>query len=406
MKNVLRILVFAAMVVTFALPAVAQDAAAADSGMSAQEIEAKNKLYTDFLDLRKKTDPASQKQAYEKAKEYLAKYGNATNEDDRKIVDYIKNWAEKYEKAVLNFEFAEAVAKNPAGAFQMADRVMAVNPDKQLETHLRLVQAGLVSVQKSDTSLYSKTNHHARQALQMIEQGKTAQEWTPWTNRDEAIGALNYTIGFTYLGEKNPDAAVSHLIKAAQASAAATAKEPTTYQFLASAYIDGEFKRLAADYKQRCEGQEATPECDALFARVNNVLDRAIDAYARAAALQKDQAKRKDVMNSLTALYKSRHSESTEAQLQEYINNVMSRPLPKPGDPVTPSTAEASVTPSTSSQPAATPTPNANSTPNAAKPAAETNKPATNATPASTTKPVTKTTAPAKKTARGKASGR
>lgn len=401
MKNLTRILVFAAMVATFALPAVAQDAAAADSGMSAQEIEAKSKLYSDFLELRKKQDPASQKQAYEKAKEYLTKYGNATTEDDQKIVDYIKGWVEKYEKAVLNFEFAEAVAKNPARAFQLSDKMLASNPDKQLETHLRLVQAGLVSAK--DKSFYAQTNKHAQQALQMIEQGKTAQEWTPWTNREEAVGALNYTIGFTFLGNENPDAAVPHLIKAAQATGAATAKEPTTYQFLASAYYDGEFKKLANDYKTKCEGQEATPECDALFAKVNNVLDRVIDAYARAAALQKDQAKRKEVMNSLTALYKSRHNDSEEG-LQEYINTVMSRPLPKPGDPVSSSTAEASATSSTSTQPATSP--NATATPSTTKPAAETSKPATNATPASTTKPVTKTTAPAKKTTRGKASGR
>ena len=96
-------------------------------------------------------------------------------------------------------------------------------------------------------------------------------------------------------------------------------------------------------------------------------LDRVIDAFARAAALSKDPAQKKGIMDQLTVFYKIRNNDS-DAGLNDYVAKVLSRPLPLPGQPVTPATAAST---STTTSPAPTPTPPANTD----------GKPATSSTP-------------------------
>src|SRR5215212_422662 len=99
MKNALRVLIVAAFVTAFALPALAQDAAAtpaAQAGPCTTEVEAKAALYKKFLDNYKGT-PDQQRSASETGKEYLSKYGACPDEGDKKIATFIQNWVTKYD---------------------------------------------------------------------------------------------------------------------------------------------------------------------------------------------------------------------------------------------------------------------------------------------------------------------
>src|ERR1700749_1041874 len=115
MKNVLRVLIVAAFVTAFALPALAQDAAAtpaatpaAQAGPCTTEADAKAALYQkDFLGNYKGT-PDQQKVAYETGKQYLSKYGNCPDEADKKIASFIQGWVAKYEAAVEEFACTDA----------------------------------------------------------------------------------------------------------------------------------------------------------------------------------------------------------------------------------------------------------------------------------------------------------
>lgn len=364
MKNVLRIMLITAVAALFALPAYAQDAAA-QSTPSAQDEQAKADLYAKFLQLIK-GGPAEQKQASEVGKEYLGKYG--TPEDD--IVKYIRGWVEKYDKAVRDFEFKEAVAKNPDRAFQMGREMQAATADN-LDLNLALVQAGFNSVTANNKSHNAEAAEAARRALRLIEGGKTTQAWVLFANRDEAVGGLPYMIGY-FLRETSPEQAVVELVKAAQSNTKFKS-EPTTYAYLGRAYYDSEFKKLAADYKTKYEGKDETDESRAAYETLMQSLDRVIDAFARAAALSKDAAQKKALMDQLTAFYKSRNNNS-DAGLNEFVAGVMSRPLPQPGQPATPATA-----PATGGAASATTTP----TPPATPPGATNGNPA--AKPAGTT---------------------
>src|ERR1051325_5198113 len=104
MKNVLKVLIVAAFVAVFALPAFAQDTAGQSqaAGPCTTEAEAKAALYQKFLANYKGT-PDQQKVAYDTGKEYISKYGACPDEGDKKIASFIQNWTTKYDKAVRDF---------------------------------------------------------------------------------------------------------------------------------------------------------------------------------------------------------------------------------------------------------------------------------------------------------------
>jgi len=381
MKNASRLLALAALATVFALPAYAQDAAATPAaGPCTTEAEAKAALYKKFLDNYKGT-PEQQKAASDTGKEYISKYGACPDEADKKVATFVQNWVGKYDAVARDFAFTKAVNENPSQAFQLAREQLAQNPDN-LKIYLQLVAAGLKAAQSGNKSLGAETTNAARKALQLVEQGKTSDIWAPFTSQAEAAPGLNYYLGYFTL-ETSPAEAATHLQKAAQSNSS-YGKEPTTYEFLAAAYINGELKALAAEWKTKYEGKEATPESEAHYNKINAVTDRIIDAYARAVALTPaGNAARAARTTKLEQFYKPRHNDST-AGMNDLLASVLSKPLMLPGMEPAPTAAPASTTgangtagaatPATTTQPAAGTTAKPAATP-AAKPATSAQKP-------------------------------
>ena len=383
MKNVLRLLVFAALATVFALPAVAQTATPAQTPAPAAgpctEAEAKAAIYNKFRENFKGT-PEQQKTAYESAKDYLNKYGACTEAADVQITNYLKGWVSKYEDAALIFNCQKAANETPAQAFEACKAWIAARPD-DLRPHLLLVGAGINANAKGDKSVNARAAAEARTVLQMIESGKTTDAWAPFANQQDATAGARYYIaawGF----EANPDEAATQLLKAAQ-STSSIAKEPATFQLLGASIYNGELKKLADQYKSQCEGKDASHECDVLLNKINYTLDRVIDAYARAIALantnpSKYGATATALRPALETLYKQRH-EGQATGLNEMISGVLSKPLPLPGQepplPTPPATtgANGTSTPATN-----TTTPASSTTPPAAKPTPTPQKPPRN----------------------------
>jgi hypothetical protein len=356
MRNLFRALALSAAAALCVAPALIRGGAA--PLMSAQD-QAKTDLYNKWLNNRK-GDVAAQKTAYEAGKEYLQKYGA----DNDEYVVAVKKWVDKYEAATIGFErqkkFADAVkqaetTKVYAPVFAAGREIITAEPEN-LAVLLTLSTAGSLNVAKgkdSDKSLYADSIAHTRQLMSLIEAGKATPADLKYVNeapnRETALAWLTYRLGL-FTRESSPDEAVGHLLKAAQGTTAVK-NEPSLYFYLAQAY-ESEYQKLAADYKARFEGKEATDESRMAAAKLEQVLDRIIDAYARAVALttKTDAASagfKTAVTAQLTELYKQRRG--SEAGIQEFVSGSASRRLPLPTDPVpTPTPAPAA---------AATPTP-------------------------------------------------
>ncbi|HEX7312331.1 MAG TPA: hypothetical protein VF297_00170 [Pyrinomonadaceae bacterium] len=386
MKNVLRLLAFAALVTVFALPSYAQDATATQTPAPppaadpcTADADAKAALYKKFTDNFKGT-PDKQKLAYEAGKEYISKYSNCPG--DASQVAYIQNkFVAPYEKATLEFNCNKAVNDTPATAFQACQPWVAANPEN-VKTYLWLVTAGLKNVTAKNESTNAEAANAARRALALLEQGKTTDVWQPYASQAEAAPGLNYHVGFFML-KNSPAEAVTYLLKAAQSNSS-YAKEPTTYDYLAAAYINSELKTLVNDYKAKCEGKDASPECDALLNKVNAVTHRIVDSYARAVALTPAGPVKDTRKANLVTFYKQLH-DGKEDGLNELLANVLSKPVMLPGqEPPPPAPASSTADGANGAGGATTTTTTPASGTTTAKPAAGTTtaKPAVTPTPA------------------------
>jgi hypothetical protein len=395
MKNALRLLALAALATVFALPAYAQDAAAAPAATPAgpcTEADAKAAQYKKFTDNFKGT-PDAQKVAYEAGKDYLGKYGPCPDTGDVTIANYIKGWIAKYEKAVVEFNCTKAINDTPASAFTACQPWVAANPDN-LKIQLQLVTAGLKNVQAKNKSTNADAARAARRALELVEKGGTSDPWLPFTSQPEAVPGLNYYIGFFTL-ENSPGEAATHLLKAAQ-STSSFSKEPSTYDFLALAYFNNEFKPLAAEYKAKYEGKEASPESEALLNKINAITHRIVDAYARAVALSPAGPAKDDRRGKLATFYKQLH-DGSEAGMNELVAGILAKPIMLPGKEPAPAAAPATTGTNGAAMTTTTPASGAPAAGATAKPAAGTAS--TPAKPAATTpaKPAASTQKPPRK---------
>ncbi|HKR02644.1 MAG TPA: hypothetical protein VJT09_18340 [Pyrinomonadaceae bacterium] len=346
MKKLIRLVVFAALVTAFVLPALAQTTPSTATPAATQdEAQAKAELYDKFVKNRNTNPPV----AYEAGKEYLQKYEAADGASDQ-YVSYIKKWVTSYDKLARRNTFAEQMkAKNYNEAFVTGKQLLAENPE-DLPILYDLSRGGFAAISSGNTALTADTLNYAKKTIQLLQAGRTFEKDKPVTNKDEILSGLNFAIGNS-LQEAQPMEAATYFINAAQIEGPFK-KDPRTYFFLAAAYEKAEYAKLAPQYGNNCktEDQIKTTECTDLKAKVDSVVDRMIDALARAIAYNDmspnaaaNAAARASWLELLTTYYKYRH-EGSDTGLKELIASVTSKPMPKPGDPVAPMTTPASTT--------------------------------------------------------------
>ncbi|HEV2706953.1 MAG TPA: hypothetical protein VGV59_13575 [Pyrinomonadaceae bacterium] len=366
MKNVLRLLTFSTLVALFALPAFAQATSTTTTATPAaqQPSAACVELYNKWRENRS-GDAATQKTAYEAGKQYLSQC--STDE----YVRYVQTWVGKYEKALRDIEFARTLSeKRYTEAFNLGRQMLREDADN-LPLLFQLSNAGLANLSAGSASVESlnaDAANYARRALQLIESGKTVESWAPFANREDAIGWLHYTLGLLSL-KNTPKDAVTHFVKAAQTNFSAK-NDPAIFYYLASAYQTAEYKPQADAYQAACAGKDLTDECKAMLSNLNLVVDRIIDAYARAISFGANNPKKADWMNQLKGFYKFRNNDS-EAGLNELIAGIQSKPLLLPSMQTT--------------TPVPTPASGGTNTPASTTPAATSNAPASNAVKTTTT---------------------
>jgi hypothetical protein len=358
MKKTIGLLASSAIVAMLALPAFCVVASLQPEAALQDQCtdEKKAAWYKEFMDVRTK-DAAK---GYELAKKYLG-----CSPADDQYTAYLKKWVAAYDKEAHKLQLPDLLynQKKYPEAYTLGKEILAEDPEN-LKVLLDLGYGGYLAALAKNESFNADAITYAKKAIQLIEAGKTLEDWAPFKTKDEALAYLHYTIG--YLNRKNPAEALTSFIKAVQFESPLK-KDPWSYFFIAAGYEGGPYAKLSADYKARFEGKDESPESKLALENINQVVDRMIDAYARAVALAandpKNQAKKAEWLQGLTTWYKFRHDQS-DTGLNEMIASVLSKPLPPEPTPITtlpaatPSTNPASGTGSTSgSNPATGTTP-------------------------------------------------
>ncbi len=376
MKKIIKLMALGATAAMFALPVAARTLPSQLDTLVQDQCTQENKdaWYAAFRESFK-TDPVK---AYDSAKKYLT----ACSAEDTQITQYLKKWVGAYDKEnrkVLLPQLLYKEKKYPE-AFTLGKEILTDEPEN-LTVLIDLGYGGYLAATAKNNSFKADAINYAKKALQLIDSGKTVDNWYPFGNKNEALAYLNYSIGALTLPQ-DPSSALSYLIKAAQFESDLK-KLPFFYAYIAGAYENGPYAKLSEAYKQYANKDE-TPESKLALANINQVVDRMIDAYARAVATAgsdpKFQAAKPEWVESLAQWYKYRHDKS-DAGMNELVASILTKPLPP--EP----------TPLTSLPPSATP---------AATPASGNGSPGANSgsgtntnLPASSTQPASKTTTPA-----------
>jgi len=211
--------------------------------------------------------------------------------------------------------------KNYAEQLKLGKVVLASDPNNAA-VYIIMGVAGL-----GDPSLLADSSQYAKKAIELVEAGKP---FSPYASKDQALAYLNYVIGKANL-KSNPAEAIPYLLKAARYESELK-KNPQLYAELAAAYAEGPVAKLTDNYKVFI-GKDESPESKLVLANLNQVIDRQIDALARAAALSTNAADKKAVMDQLSELYKYRNKSDTG--LNELVAGILSKPLPDIPTPLT-----------------------------------------------------------------------
>jgi hypothetical protein len=377
MKKMTKFLTLGAIVAMLALPVAAKNSGAA-TGIPGQEQctpENKDAYYAAFRESRT-TDQAK---AYENAKKYLACPPGEVTEATQKIIDYLKKWAGAYEEGTEKQKLPILLyneRKYPE-AYALGGTILKREPEN-LKILIDLGANGYLLTNLKNPSLNAEALNYAKKALSMLEAGKTVDDWQPLSGKDEAVAYLNYTIGVFTL-EQDPSSALKNLIKAAQFETPLK-KSPFTYAYIGGAYEAGPYAKLSDDYKVKFEKKDETPESKLALANINQIVDRMIDAYARAVASATDPKfaePKKAWSTSLSDWYKYRHNQS-ETGMSEMVTSILSKPLPPEPTPLTSLPASApAATPIGTSGTASTNGATASTTsPKSSQPAGTVSKPA------------------------------
>jgi len=281
----------------------------------------KIQLYKRFVDNRIPNPTA----AYQAARDYLQKY----NKDKDQYTDYLQKWMAAYERDERKRNLPVLInAKKFAEAYSTGAKILADEPT-YLRAQIDLGYAGYIAASSKNDSFNTTALDYARKAIQAIESGKQPTEWAPFKGKDDTLAYLNYAVGFLTL-KTNPDQAIDSLLKAAQYDSDIK-KTASTYYFLAAAYESGPYKTLSASYQNEFANKPETPASKAALEKLNVVMDRIIDAYARAIAAAgtdpKTEQSRKEWLTQMSNYYKFRH-EGSDAGINEFIAAALQKPVP------------------------------------------------------------------------------
>ena len=297
---------------------------------------------TDYSDLDKLSEPELQRYIYSKfregfgrqtetyklAKYYLHRFPNAES------ARYFKTWVEKYEKATRKTQLQQLMRDGKhAEAFAIGKQILAEEPE-DLQTLIETSYAGLRVAIEPDASgaIFSEAPNFAKKTIGLIQAGKTPGN-PPFEakDKDNTLGWLNYSLGI-YTIKINPAEAANYFYEAARHEGSVK-NDPYIYVYLARAYAEGDYKKLSTYFRRN--GKPESPETKAALDRLYHIIDCIIDAYARAVALNATNLELRqewaEWMQQLTEIYKFRYNSANG--LDEFIGQVLSKPLPSPHDP-------------------------------------------------------------------------
>jgi hypothetical protein len=310
------------------------------------------------------------------------KYMTVCPTDDSAQAQYMKKWIASYEVGSRKAQFLLDFDKKNYPDMMTVGKQVLVDDPNYVRAYILLGHIGYLATLNKNTALNTESANYAKQAMALLESGKVPDDWRPFVNKEDTLAWLDFSLGYM-LKDTAPTEAIPYFMKATKVESDLK-KKPAPYFYIAEGY-EALYAKQEADYTAKYKDKPETPESKLASENINQLIDRVIDAYARAVALSTatddtSKQKKKEWLERLTELYKYR-TKTDGAGVNELVAGILAKPLPEMPKPIT-SLPTPPATGATGA-PAGT-APSAAVTTQPAKPAAVTPTPAKATTPTPT----------------------
>ncbi len=285
--------------------------------------KSKDDSFKDIAALLSTKKPEDMAKAYPLSKDFLARFGK---DDKDENVKRIRIFVSRYRE----HEFMVALDANKIDvAFPLGKEILAEQPDN-VGVLLNMAYAGYTALSgKGDKTYVDDSLGYGKKTIELMEAGTMPKAFAPFKDKEETISFMYFVVGNLML-EKDKKEAAANLYKATLFESQIKTNS-AAYYLIAVCYEDL-YTKFAADLKAKLDSKKISDaDFTAESARVARIIDLMMDAYARAVKLGEadknpDQPQWKQ---RLTQVYK--FARKSEAGLTEYINQVITTPMPDPG---------------------------------------------------------------------------
>ncbi len=318
----IRLLVLSAMIAIVTSPVTAQPSQTSPTS-SLQPLEdedqAKRSLYKQFLESLN-PDPLT---AYKLAQQYLQRFPEETAE-----TRYVKKWVDYFivkEKQARRIQVQKLINENRFNeAFVIGKAFLTSDPNDIVMLQL-LIYGGISAFNNHHYANLPDARIYAKRLLHLIETGQVPDQENEKTRLNLAIGMFSLPSA--------PAEAATYLYKVLDFDT--FKNDASTYSFLADAITGAEYLPTIKEWYARFPTAELRLSVAAAPTKrkMERAMDYIIDALARAVALAGSHpayAEHKvQWMDTLTRFWIFRNS-GYDTGLNEYIDVVLAKPLPKP----------------------------------------------------------------------------
>lgn len=287
----------------------------------AQKTPSKDELFNKIAKMSQTKKPEDQDKAYQMSKDFLARYA----EDKDEKVTKVKDFAAKYRLSAFNKKLDDGKTTE---AFQMGKEILADEPENSYVT-MNLAYGGYEALtKKKDKSFADDSVNYANKTLSLYDAGKLPNSFQPFKDQAEATALMYYIIG-NFAVDTDVKKAAEYFYKSLQYESKI---KNTAYPYYYIAFnYEKIYEKAAKDFQTK-HGSKTTEDDEYRKdnANLEKVLERMLDSYARTVKIAQVEN------NPNTAAWKQRYMDiykfikQSDAGADEYLNDIMSKPMPEP----------------------------------------------------------------------------
>lgn len=287
----------------------------------AQKQPSKDEMFQQIAKLTNTKKAEDQAKAYQMSKEFLAQYGKDNDDKVKKIRDYMQKYRlNEFNKALDDIRLADAL--------KFGQDILADEPENSYVT-MNLAYVGYEAFnKKQDKSFSQESVSFARRTLALFEAGKTPNQIAPFKDLAEVNALMYYVIG-TFTLDTDIKEAARNFYKSTQFES--QIKKNSYPYYVIAFYYERQYENAVQNFKTKHGNKTVIDETmKADQEAMNKIIDRMLDAYARAVKLAETETNpSKDSWKQrLTQIYQFR--KGSDAGINDLLNSILTTPMPEP----------------------------------------------------------------------------